>query len=334
MYYICVKFDKNMLNRRILRIKAFKVLYSYAEDQSMTLEEAESQLKESLEATRTLYLFMLDLIPSLTEEARKRIKEISSKFNPTEEEKHPNMKFAENQVAPLLAEDPDFQKIISKRGLSWEQYDAFLRKLYDTLMTRDYFKEYLSVPERSLKEDAALFTKIYEEELVDDDDLAKILEDLSLWWNDDLAYSLTWCCYAMKDFSAGKRWALPELYKSDMVKAGRSNPTQKVESDKDFVFKLLRTSYVNYGKYLKRIAELVPDWDDSRLFTTDIELIVMGLSEAKAFPDMPVRVTINEYVEISKYYSTPKSRQFVNGLLDKLIKKFIEEGEIVKTVEN
>ena len=138
----------------------------------------------------------------------------------------------------------------------------------------------------------------------------------------------------MKDFAAGKRWTLPELYKSDMVKAGHGNPKQKVDSDKDFVFKLLRTSYVNYGKYLKRIAEMVPDWDDNRLFVTDIELIVMGLSEAKAFPDMPLRVTINEYVEISKFYSTPKSRQFVNGLLDKLVKKLIEEGEIVKTVEN
>lgn len=323
-----------MLNRRILRIKAFKVLYSYAEDQSMTLEEAESQLKESLEATRTLYLFMLDLIPALTEEARRRIKETSAKFNPTEEEKHPNMKFVENQVAPLLSEDPDFQKIISKRSLSWEQHDAFLRRLYDTVRTREYFIDYMNAPERSLKEDAALFRRIFEDELVDDEELERILEDMSLWWNDDLAYSLTWCCNAMKDFAAGKRWTLPELYKSDMVKAGHGNPKQKVDSDKDFVFKLLRTSYVNYGKYLKRIAEMVPDWDDNRLFVTDIELIVMGLSEAKAFPDMPLRVTINEYVEISKFYSTPKSRQFVNGLLDKLVKKLIEEGEIVKTVEN
>jgi N utilization substance protein B len=323
-----------MLNRRILRIKAFKVLYSYAENQSMTLEEAESQLGESLEATRTLYLFMLDLIPALTQEARRRIEESASKFNPTEEERHPNMKFAQNQIAPLLSEDPDFQKIISRRGLSWEQQDAFLRKLYDTVRTREYFTEYMAAPERSVKEDAALFTKIFEEELVDDEDLEKILEDMSLWWIDDLAYSLTWCCNAMKDFAAGRRWTLPELYKSDMMKSEHNKAQQKVDSDKNFVFKLLRTSYANYENYMKRIAEMVPDWDDNRLFTTDIVLIVMGISEAKAFTSMPIRVTINEYVEISKFYSTPKSRQFVNGLLDKLIKKLIEEGEIMKTAEN
>ena len=313
-----------MLNRRILRIKAFKVLYSFAEDQSMTLSEAEAQLELSCEATRSLYLLMLDLIPYLTEEARTRIENARNKFNPTEEERHPNMKFAENLLAPVLAEDPDLQKVLSKRKLDWDQCDAFVRNLYTTIISRDYFKEYMSSSERSVKEDVSLFVRIFEEELVDRKDLSDILEDKSIWWNDDLAYSLTCCCDTLKDLAGGKRWALPPLYRSELV----SKP--EAESDKAFVYKLLRSAYACYGKYSPLVAANVDQWEADRLFTTDMVLIVMGLAEAKTFPDMPVRVTINEYVEISKYYSTPKSRGFVNGLLDRLIRKLIADGEIVK----
>ena len=316
-----------MLNRRILRIKAFKVLYSYAENPSMTLPEAESLLEASCEATRSLYLFMLDIIPYLVAEARTRIENAKNKFNPTEEERNPNLKFIQNSVAPLLEQDPDFQKIVSRRKLSWEPYDALVRSVYDSICSKDYYKEYMASAERSVEEDVNLFVRIFEEEFVDNEDLEKILEDLSILWCDDLAYSLTVCCDTLKSLARGYRWSLPPLYRSEMLQSGDKN----VESDKAFVYRLLRTAFACYGKYAPLVAESTSQWERDRLFTTDTVLIVMGLSEAKAFPSMPVRVTINEYVEISKFYSTPKSRSFVNGLLDRLIKKQIEEGDIVKT---
>ena len=314
-----------MLNRRILRIKAFKVMFSYAENPSMTLAEAESQLETSCEATRSLYLFMLSIIPYVTKEAARRIEDARGKFNPTEEEKNPNMKFVQNAIAPLLDNDLDFTKLLTKRKLSWESFDAFIRDTYDSMTKKDYFKAYMADPARSVKADAALFIKMFEEEFVDSEALANILEDLSIWWNDDLAYSLTVCCDTMKSLSKGLRWELPPLYRSDMI------VPKPVESDKTFVTKLLRTSYTCYDKYFPLVASSTDQWQEDRLFITDTVLIVMGLAEAKAFPDLPLRVTINEYVEISKYYSTPKSRSFVNGLLDRLAKKLIEEGEIVKT---
>lgn len=314
-----------MLNRRILRIKAFKVLYSYAENQSMTLAEAESLLEASCEATRSLYLFMLDIIPYLTAEARTRIENAQKKFNPTEEERNPNLKFTRNLISPLLEQDPDFQKIISRRKLSWEPYDALVRSVYDSICTKDYFKEYMASPESSLAEDASLLIRIFEEEFVDNDELAKILEDMSILWCDDLAYSLTTCCDTLKSLAKGYRWSLPPLYRSEM------DLSKNAESDKAFIYKLLRTSFACFGKYAPLVAGNTTQWEKDRLFTVDTVLIVMGLSEAKAFPAMPLRVTINEYVEISKFYSTPKSRSFVNGLLDRLIKKQIEDGDIVKT---
>ena len=315
-----------MLNRRILRIKAFKVLYSYAENPSMTLPEAEALLESSCEATRSLYLFMLDIIPYLSAEARTRIENARNKFNPTEEERNPNMKFAFNRLAPLLERDPDFQKILSRRRLSWEPYDALVRSVYDSICSKEYYKEYMASAESSIEEDVRLFTRIFEEEFVDNEELEKILEDMSILWCDDLAYSLTVCCDTLKGLAKGYRWSLPPLYRSEMLQANKD-----VESDKAFVYKLLRTAYSCYGKYAPMVADSTSKWERDRLFTTDMVLIVMGLSEAKAFPSMPLRVTINEYVEVSKLYSTPKSRSFVNGLLDRLVKKQIEEGDIVKT---
>ena len=291
----------------------------------MTLAEAESQLTTSCEATRSLYLFMLSIIPFLTKEASTRIENAGRKFNPTEEERNPNRKFVSNAVSPLLEEDPDFNKLLERRKLSWEPFDAFIRETYDSMTKKDYFKEYMSVPESSLAQDAALFTKVFEEEFVDSVELEKILEDLSIWWNDDLAYSLSVCCDTMKALAKGKRWELPPLYRSDMVSS------KSAGSDKAFVTKLLRTTYSCYEKFFPLVASSTDQWKEDRLFTTDTVLIIMGLSEAKAFPEMPVKVTINEYVEISKYYSTPKSRSFVNGILDRLIKQLMAEGEIVKT---
>ncbi len=314
-----------MLNRRILRIKAFKVLYSYAENPSMSLKEARAQLELSCKATRNLYLFMLAIIPALTEEARARIEAARHKFNPTEEEKHPNLKFVENAIAPIIAEDPDFQKIISKEKLSWEQYDALLRKMYDSILSKPWYQRYMASPERSLKEDVRLFTRIYEEEFVDNADLEDILEDISIFWNDDLAYALTCCCRTLDDFAAGKRWSLPPLYLSEM--SGREG----MDSDKAFVDSLLRAAYTGYDKYFEKIAASVPKWDKDRLFIIDIVLIICGLAEAKTFPEIPVKVTINEYVDISKYYSTPKSRSFVNGILDGIIQEMLASGEIVKS---
>ena len=183
----------------------------------------------------------------------------------------------------------------------------------------------MASPESSLAEDASLFIRIFEEEFVDNDELAKILEDMSILWCDDLAYSLTTCCDTLKSLAKGYRWSLPPLYRSEM------DLSKNAESDKAFIYKLLRTSFACFGKYAPLVAGNTTQWEKDRLFTVDTVLIVMGLSEAKAFPAMPLRVTINEYVEISKFYSTPKSRSFVNGLLDRLIKKQIEEGDIVKT---
>ncbi len=314
-----------MLNRRILRIKAFKVLYSSVLAENMSLAQAEAQLDASCEAARDLYIYMLGIVSPLTQIARERIDAAKNKFNPTEEEKNPNMKFVENQLAKLIDEDVDFQKIFAKKKFGWGQYDIFLKEVMNSIQTKEYFAEYMASPERSLAEDCRLFTKIYEEEFVDNETLERILEDKSLYWNDDLAYSLTWCCKTLKSFAKGEGWSLLPLYQSEMLKG------DGVESDKLFVRKLLQASFAGYEKYSAMVAESVSGWEKERLFSTDVVLIVMGLAETVTFPTIPVKVTMNEYVEISKFYGTPKSRSFVNGLLDRLVQTLVNEGQVAKS---
>ncbi len=313
-----------MLNRRILRIKAFKVLYGSVLAGNTSLAQAEQQLESSCEATRDLYVYMLGIVSPLTQIAKERIEAAKAKFNPTEEEKNPNTKFVENQLAVLLDKDADFQKVFNKKKFAWGQYDLFLKKVLASVMEKDYYQEYMASPERSLAEDCKLFTRIYEEEFVDSEELEKILEDKSLYWNDDLAYSLTWCCKSLKSFAKGESWSLIPLYQSDMLQGS------DVESDRAFVRKLLQSAFAGYEKYSAMVADSVSGWEKDRLFSTDVVLIAMGLAEAAAFPTIPVKVTMNEYVEISKFYGTPKSRSFVNGLLDVLIQKLVNEGQISK----
>lgn len=313
-----------MLNRRILRIKAFKVLYGSVLSGDVTLAHAETRLEQACEATRDLYVYMLGIVSPLTQIARERIEAAKGKFNPTEEERNPNMKFAENALAVLLDEDADFRKVFSKKKFSWGQYDLFLKKVMTSVMSKDYYTEYMASDTRSLEEDCRLFTRIFEEEFVDSEELEQILEEKSLYWNEDLPYALTWCCKTFKGFAKGESWSLLPLYQSEMLKG------DGVESDKFFVRKLLQASLAGYDRYSAMVADSVSGWEKDRLFSTDVVLVVMGLAEVCTFPTIPVKVSINEYVELSKFYGTPKSRSFVNGILDRLVQKLTNEGQVSK----
>ena len=267
---------------------------------------------------------MLSIIPALTQVAKDRIDAAKSKLRPTEEDMNPNMKFAENGMARLIAEDIDLNKLLAKKKFSWAQYDILLKKVMTSVASREYFAQYMASPERSLAEDCKLFTKIFEEEFDDNQDLEMILEEKSMHWVDDLPYALSWCCRTLKDFADGKSWSLLPLYQSEMKRG------ENVESDKLFVRRLLQSSYAGYEKYSAMVAEAVSGWEKERLFLSDVVLVVMGLAEAVTFPTIPVKVTINEYVELAKYYGTPKSRAFVNGLLDRLVQNLVNEGAVAK----
>jgi len=305
-----------MLNRRILRIKAFEALYSSVilkeGGVDIKIDDAEKELRESCEAVRDLYIFMMGLVPALTaiEKARKSHDE----------------KFAENKLAKLLEEDVDFSKIWKKSGYSWAQYDLILKKISAKVAEAPYYAKYISSAESSLAEDCRLFTRIFENEILEAEGLDEILESMSLHWNDDLGYALTFCCRTFKALAEGERWSMPPLYQSDIL----AKEGKKVESDQSFVLKLLQNAYASYDKYSEIISDSVPGFDKDRLVATDVCIMVCCLAEIVNFPTIPVKVSLNEYVEISKFFGTPKSSVFVNGLLDRLVVRFRNEGLITK----
>ena len=303
----------------MLRIKAFKALYSSVEDRDMTLKATEALFKASCEAVRDLYLFMLSIIPVLAEAEAKRLDLLRRKFSPTEEDLNPNVKFASNSVAAVLSQDPDLRKLLSRKKLSWEQYDIVVSKILSSVHTKTYFKRYMALEESTLKDDCKILEKIFEQELVDMPEVEDLIEEKNISWTDELAYALTWCCYTMEDLSRGESWRLPALYQSEMVL--RRKPGASVSSDRDFARRLLSAAFSGYEGYFNKVVSMTSEWEPDRLFSADMAIIALCLAEMDTFSDIPPRVSLNEWIEISKWYSSPKSSQFVNGILDKVMKE-------------
>lgn len=307
-----------MLNRRLIRIKVFKVLYSCISSGSNSFAEAEKNMHYSCEKTLHLYYFMLNAAVALKQAADAKIETGMRKFNPTEEERNPNLKFSENKVSEYLLGNPIFKKYCEENVLSWNgDLALFVKKLFASISEKDYFKEYMERESRSMAEDCDLFIRIFEEEFEENEALESFLEDMSIYWIDDLGYVLNTIIRNLELLRKSSKMPMPGIFMK--------------EDDKEYAFNLLRFSLANYSKYMDIIRENIANWDPERVVTTDLVLIEEGIAEAVGFPNIPVKVTINEYVEISKYYSTHNSKIFVNGLLDRIIQKMIKSGEIVKS---
>ena len=305
-----------MLSRRLIRINAFKTLFAYIGSESDNVGAAQKALLESCDKVKDLYYFMLNISSSLVRVAEEKIAVGLRKFHPTEAEANPNYKFVRNRFAALLSEDPEFGRICQKRGLTWGEYEPFVRHVYNSMLTKEYYQDYMASGEDSFEEDCRLFSCIFEDEFEDNEELDSILEDMSLLWVDDLAYALNVIIAGIDETRRKKRIVHPNTFLK--------------EDDKEFALRLLTESILRYEEYFKLLEGHLDNWNSDRLVSTDATLIVMGVTEAVVFPTIPIKVTINEYVEIAKYYSTPNSRIFVNGILDRIIQEKVGSGEIVK----
>ncbi|MCI1779312.1 MAG: transcription antitermination protein NusB [Bacteroidales bacterium] len=326
-----------MLNRRIIRVKVFKELFSRIATGSDSYKDAEKELMASCEKTRDLYLYLLKLPIALKTYAEKKIENGLKKYMPTEEEKNPNRKFVDNGFIKVMEEDASFFEICGKKKLEWNDYGPFIKNLYDRIAESDYFKAYMSSPEpedssAAMKEDIKLMRCIYSNHIDTDKDLEDIIEDGSLLWVDDIGYVCNVIISNLKSIAKRRKVVIPPLFKSSAASdVPQDAKNFEIEDDERFARKLLTSSMLHYDEYTEIISSFVSNWNTERLVSTDLTLIVMGMTEAASFPTIPLKVTINEYVDISKYYSTPNSKVFVNGLLDKILQKMVEEKKIIKT---
>lgn len=309
-----------MLSRRLIRIKAFKILFSKTLSEGDSLKQAEKELLESCRKSVELYAFLLSLPVAVKRVAEERIEIGLQKFNPTPEEANPNRKFVNNQFISLLESDEALNLFLSNNALNWAGAEDVVKEIFRTLKTREYYREYMeSDAAVDMVSERRFIQRFFENEIEDNESLHSLIEERSLYWSDDIEFVTNVILQNIPQIAKNGTVTIPEVF----IK----------EDDREFALKLLTRSLINYDEFTEEISANLSNWDLERLVSTDVALVVMGLTEAQTFDTIPLKATINEYVEISKFYSTSahNSSSFVNGLLDKLIKKMVEEGSIVKS---
>ena len=307
-----------MLSRRVLRTKVVKAVYAHTQCEDMTPVASEKNLVLSIDRAYDLYFHLLALVPEIAEYAAERIRIGENKKLPTYDDLHPNRKFIENKVVARLAEDEGLQAELKSRKLSWANHRDLIVALYNALIRQTFYQKYMQSEERSFRQDAQLVSDIYMTRLEEFEPLESALEEQSVLWNDDLGFLLTMVSRTI-------------LSMRESHEAIKMLPQFKSEDDLDYAKSLLRNSIASYDRISLLLDNAMNNWDIERVALMDKIILVTAIAEAENFPSIPVRVTMNEYIDIAKCYSTESSGGFINGLLDKIIARLTDEGKIVKS---
>ena len=307
-----------MISRRLLRIKAMKALYAHLKSESDSLAASERSFVTSIDKTYDLYFHMLSLIVEIARYAENRQEMAKQKKLPTYEDLNPNRKFVDNSVIALIADSDSVNDYVAAHKLSWAQYPELIKSLFAQLEQSDYYKRYMLSEERSFREDLALVRDFYTTELEDSEALEEVLDEQSILWNDDLGFALI----------------MVERTLSNMRPTHQEvRVVQKFKSEDDLTFakELFTKAAINFAENTTLIEKFMSNWDVERIAFMDNVILALAVTELTSFPSIPVKVTLDEYIEISKYYSTPGSSNFINGILDRVVAHLNAEGRIKKS---
>ncbi|PIE86323.1 MAG: transcription termination factor [Bacteroidia bacterium] len=307
-----------MISRRLLRIKALMSYYSYFVSENSSIAKAEKELFFSINKTYELYHYLMALVVEISDYARNRIDIARQKLVPTHEDLNPNTRFIDNKVIELLRKNEHLQQFLNNTKLSWVNYPELIKKLYTKLKETEEYQTYMAQTRESYTQDLEFVILIFTNHIVENELLHQILEEQSIYWNDDIEFVVGMIIKTIKSFTP----VYPER--------NRMMPLYKNTDDEDFVKKLFRKSIINYETYKDLIEKYTKHWDIERIAFVDILLMILAITEFIEFSTIPVKVTLNEYIEICKFYSTNKSSPFINGILDKIIAQLRSENKIIK----
>lgn len=310
-----------MLSRRHFRIKIMQALYAFFQGGDTRLDVAERQLRKSLDKMYELYIYQLSFMVELVSFARFRMDEARKKFFPTEEDLNPNTRFLENAVINGIAESPRFQRLVEQYKINWSEDTEMIRRIWVAFRESDEMKDYLALKDGGLKADREILKVLIRDFLAPSEMLRFYFEEKNIHWADDFETMLSLLLKSVREFKPGSDAFPPPLIRTDSAE----------DDIKDFVQPLFRKTIARSEEYGKLIASQARNWDFDRIAVMDVILMKMAVCELVHFPSIPVKVTINEYIEISKQYSTPKSRIFINGMLDKLLENLKAEKLIAKS---
>jgi N utilization substance protein B len=303
-----------MISRRLLRIKALMALYAFNRREDGNLANAEVELMFSIDKTYDLYHYLMLLVLELADIAGEKIDQALVKRMPTPEDLNPKKRFIDNQLIRQLRKNLELNHFISSRKLSWVNNSHIPRILYNKMIAWDVYEEYMISETHNYLSDKKFIVKLITGLFSESEDLQANLEEQSIYWNDDMEYISAMIEKTLKKF------------KADSGENAHLMPLFKNEEDEEFVKILFRKAILNQKKCSELIDKNTTNWEVERIALMDILVMQLAITEIFEFPEIPVKVTLNEYIEIAKYYCTSKSSTFVNGILDNIVKEVRDEG--------
>tara|TARA_Y100000034_G_C6910301_1_gene424325 strand:+ start:10257 stop:11285 length:1029 start_codon:yes stop_codon:yes gene_type:complete len=315
--WLSLKFYFHMINRRHIRIKVMQSLYAMLQSKNEDIVKEEKFLKFSIQKLFDLYVLNLNLIAEIQKQAEKKIALAKKKILATSEDLAPNTRFVDNTCIHKIRKSEALKEFTKKYKLeNWDFDDEYVKIIYDELVKSDMYQSYLKAENVRFEDEKEFTIQFFKSFIAPNEKLAEYYEDKMITWVDDIPFVNTWIVKSLGKMNYKKDFALGRLYKD--------------EDDENFVKELFTKTILKHTDYENDIAKVTPNWDSDRIADIDMILIKMAITEFLHFPSIPTKVTINEYIEIAKDYSTDKSSYFLNGVLDKLAKNFKKNNQIQK----
>lgn len=309
-----------MINRKLIRVKIVQLTYAYYQNGHHNMDTAEKELLFSLSKAYDLYNYLLGLIVAITQEERRRV-DIATRRAEREGTEAPSQRFAFNKFATQLEENKQLNLFMEDKKMSWENDVEAVRKLCDQIERTPLYQEYMMSDAEDYETDRELWRRIYRTLIQGNEDLDAILEEKSLYWNDDKEIVDTFVLKTIKRFDPANK-ADQELL-----------PEYDDTEDREYALKLFRSTILNADTYQRYMSETSRNWNFSRLAYMDVVLMQIAIAEMLTFPNIPISVTINEYVDLAKLYSTPKSGGYINGMLDAIARHLVDTGRLLKPMQ-
>jgi N utilization substance protein B len=294
------------------------MVYAYHQNSDVDLKVAENELFLSLRRSYDLYYYFLLLIVDVTRLQERRLETRKSKYRPSEEELSPNTRLVDNRFAQQVQSNEMLRKYVRDHGISWVHEAGFVKQILDLILASDVYKTYLNNPNDSYETDREFWRSVFRLLLCGNEDLENALEDMSIYWNDDVDIIETFIIKTIRQFeeSAGSEQELLPMYKDD--------------EHREFAIKLFRYALMHRAEYYERIGKHLKNWETERIAHMDLIIMQVALAEIMYFPKIPVNVTLSEYIDAAKYYSTPRSGTFINGILDAVVQDLRKEKILLK----
>ena len=307
-----------MINRILVRIKVLQIVYSYYQNGNNDLKVAENELLFSLKKSYDLYHYFLLLIVDVTNLQRRILDARKNKYMPTEAELNPNTRLVDNRFTAQIAENEALRKYVAEQGLSWDNDGDFIKMVLDMILSSEQYGEYLNNENDSYETDKEFWRIVFKKLICGNEAIDDYLQDKSIYWNDDISIVETFTLKTIKQFekAAGSKQKLLPMFK-DL-------------EDQSFAIKLFRQSLMKGSEFRERINKHMKNWETERIANMDLIIMQVALAEIMTFPTIPINVTLNEYIDTAKYYSTPKSGTFINGILDSVVNELKKEKLLLK----